>query len=113
MRTNGKFYRLPTFYCSDMEQRWRERQRLVSASDGTRRGDLELAAYDAKVHKALREMQLHMSQQLCHLGVPFFGLDPRLVVDHQDRVDGSHISTVKLAELQRKMLDYLESMYGP
>jgi hypothetical protein len=48
-----------------------------------------------------------MSQQLSDLGIPFFGVDPSLVVDHPDG------KRVKLRELQRKMLDYLESMYGP
>jgi hypothetical protein len=58
-------------------------------------------------------MQLHMGQQLGRLGVPFFDLDPTLVVDHSDTKDGSKISTSRLRELQRKMLDYLESMYEP
>jgi hypothetical protein len=113
MRINGKILTPVHMAHSDVKQRWRERQKLLSESNPSESRDAELAAYDSKVHNALLEMQLHMNQQLGHLGVPFFGLDPRLVMDRSDGTDGSCISTIRLEELQRKMLDYLEAMYGP
>jgi Protein of unknown function (DUF2458) len=98
---------------ANIEQRWGDREKLLSKQSPSEGCGAELEAYDSKVHSALLEMQLHMGQQLARLGVPFFDLDPSLVVNPLDTKDGSRVSTERLRELQRKMLDYLESMYGP
>ena len=97
---------------SNIKRRWAGREKILSSSHQPASCHVELAAYDSKVHNALLLMQRHMGQQLSDLGVPFFGVEPSLVVDRSDE-NGPRVSRVKLGELQRKMLDYLESMYGP
>ncbi|KAK7556353.1 hypothetical protein IWX49DRAFT_579491 [Phyllosticta citricarpa] len=78
----------------------------------------ELKAYDAKIHRALREMFTAMSGHLKSLGVPFFGVRPELVVKDENAEEEKplllakkRITESELVKLQRKMLEYLEDMY--
>ena len=75
--------------------------------------------YDAKVHRACRDMSKSMSAELEALGIPFFGISPKLVaaspdvknpiaVDSVD-VDG-RLPQEKLTALKRKMVELLEDM---
>ena len=64
---------------------------------------VELDAYDMKVYKAQQDMYRAMSNQLKILGVPFFGMRSDYLVKLRE---------AELLELQRKMLNYLEEMYG-
>jgi hypothetical protein len=112
MKSNGKFWNRVPYSGSNIKLRWRDREKLLSSSDQSGNRDADLARFDSKVHNALLEMQLHMGQQFRLMGIPFFGLDSSVIVDSGGK-DESRVSTVRLRELQRKMLDYLESMYGP
>ncbi|KAK7544715.1 uncharacterized protein J3D65DRAFT_599341 [Phyllosticta citribraziliensis] len=78
----------------------------------------ELQAYDAKIHRALREMFIAMSGHLKSLGVPFFGVRPELIVKDENAEEEKQLLLAKrkiteseLVKLQRKMLEYLEAMY--
>ncbi|KAK8252874.1 hypothetical protein HDK77DRAFT_164136 [Phyllosticta capitalensis] len=78
----------------------------------------ELQAYDAKIHRAMREMFTAMSGHLKSLGVPFFGVKSDLIVKDEDSekekqalMAKKKITESELLKLQRKMLEYLEAMY--
>jgi uncharacterized protein DUF2458 len=50
--------------------------------------------------------------RLRNLGVPFFGLSQKLIVqDDDNRLEGT-ITSTKLQALQKKMIQYLEDMYA-
>lgn len=105
------------------------------SSNGSSNGDAstdlqELQLYDRKVHRAAVQMSRAMSADLETLGVPFFGIEPGLVVDDADD-DGpgarkrkqlqkddvveqdrrGKISKSELRLLQRRMIRHLEDMY--
>lgn len=82
----------------------------------------ELFVYDKKIHAAQSEMTRSMTLELKQLGVPFFGTQTNLVTKeafsaHEDgpivqRPKWSPtISSTEHADLQRRMLQYLEDMY--
>ena len=72
----------------------------------------ELRVYDKKLYKALGSMQAAFEMRLKGLGVPFFGVpSERITKRGEDEVAGK-ITEAKLRELQQKMIDYLEAMYG-
>lgn len=80
----------------------------------------ELEQYDAKVYRASKAMVESQSSVLKVLGVPFFGVKPYLVVQSaEDLPDddfvanaSKKITKAQLLELQRKMLNHLNELYG-
>jgi hypothetical protein len=68
------------------------------------KSQVELTAYDSKVYKAQLEMHKAFTTQLKALGVPFFGMRTEALVK---------LKEAELLDLQRRMLNYLEEMYGP
>lgn len=74
----------------------------------------ELRAYDKKVHRAATQMEKAMLADLVAMGVPFFGTEERLVVE-DDLGEASEKGTItkkQLKELQMKMIQHLEDLYG-
>ncbi|KAF2097279.1 hypothetical protein NA57DRAFT_77533 [Rhizodiscina lignyota] len=81
----------------------------------------EAKAYVSKVHMAAVEMHTAMTVELKVLGVPFFGTKPEHVKRNGNRevsqnggslTNGVKITERELLDLQRKMVQYLEDMYG-
>jgi hypothetical protein len=91
---------------------WEQRQSLRNAIAQSIAPSSELPKLDAKIYKAQVEMCDHMSAQLYNLGIPFFGMPSALVVEDKDVSEGK-LSTTQLKTLRTKMIDYLQSMYGP
>jgi hypothetical protein len=80
----------------------------------------ELADFDRKIYDAQVKMEEHISGQLKALGVPFFGTDPKLVVDDGEEkpqmLPGSAayspvVTKSELMALRRKMVGHLEDLY--
>lgn len=91
----------------------------------------ELQLYDRKVHRAAVQMSKAMTTDLETLGVPFFGIEPGLVIEDDAGEDGSggiswkrmqkedaakpdrkgKIAKSELRALQRRMISHLEDMY--
>lgn len=119
MRTNscGKFSgvaRLSKCLLHLTQNRWGGRRARTSQQVSPE----ELQAYDAKIHRAMREMFTAMSGHLKSLGVPFFGVKSDLIVKDEDSekekqalMAKKKITESELLKLQRKMLEYLEAMY--
>jgi Protein of unknown function (DUF2458) len=57
-------------------------------------------------------MVTFMSGELRNLGIPFFGIPASLIVDGGN-VEEGQITAAQLRKFQSKMIDYLQSMYGP
>ncbi|KAF2786027.1 hypothetical protein K505DRAFT_319104 [Melanomma pulvis-pyrius CBS 109.77] len=103
------------------EQKYRAAVSLPGVLDGTaplrtpEREQQEHDQYIQKVYRASRQMVASHSTTLKGLGVPFFGVNPELVVtdgtEPSERIDGK-ISKNQVLELQRKMLNHLMEMYG-
>jgi hypothetical protein len=72
----------------------------------------ELRIYDKKLYKALGNMQTAFAVRLKALGVPFFGVPPERIAKIGDDDVGGKITDEKLKEMQQKMIEYLEAMYG-
>jgi len=82
----------------------------------------ELKRYDMKVYRASTEMAKAMSTELKTLGVPFFGMNPELVMrQSNDPAEGDYdtndggggarkLKEGELMTLQRRMLELLEDM---
>ena len=87
------------------KSRWRERGKLKNAKD--------LADYDSKVYAAQKAMKNHMSKHLHSLGIPFFELSADKVHNVDGEAPNGKISEDKLLELQKKMIEYLETIYAP
>ena len=85
----------------------------------------ELKAFDNKVYNASEKLVGSMSAELKQLGVPFFGVQPDLVItlsrenkvpsdstfEQRAGLSRGKVSKSDLLELQRKMIQYLEDMY--
>ncbi|KAL6706566.1 hypothetical protein ACN47E_005322 [Coniothyrium glycines] len=82
----------------------------------------ELDQYDAKVYRACKAMVESQTSYLKTLGVPFFGVKPYLVVqsveDLGENIEtsragvGGKVTKEQLLELQRKILNHLNELYG-
>ena len=70
----------------------------------------EMELYDKKVYAALGKMVAAMDGELTMLRVPFFAIKHELV-QKTERSDGV-VSKTKLVELQKKMLELLEDLFG-
>lgn len=70
----------------------------------------ELERYDKKVYAALGQMVAAMDRELTMLRVPFFAIKHDLVRKTEGS-DGA-LSKAKLLELQKKMLQLLEDLFG-
>jgi hypothetical protein len=79
----------------------------------------EMDKFDLKVYRASQQMSEVHSLELKKLGVPFFGVNPKLIIANElQQVAASHnplsqaaITEAELLELQGKMIQYLEDMY--
>ncbi|KAL9624371.1 MAG: hypothetical protein Q9160_001333 [Pyrenula sp. 1 TL-2023] len=80
----------------------------------------ELRKYDGKIYKALTEMSRAIDGELRGMGVPFFAIKHDLVAlakqdqDSLKKSDGNKqkLSREELKELQKKMIDLLEDLFG-
>ncbi|KAF2673513.1 hypothetical protein BT63DRAFT_158684 [Microthyrium microscopicum] len=86
------------------ENWWHERSKLSTQA--------ELKVYDMKVYAAQVAMRTHMAGKLGEMGIPFFGEIAEKNVRDCNTGAGSITAETRLLDLQRKMLDYLESAYG-
>ena len=75
--------------------------------------------YDAKVHRACRDMSDAALGELKAIGIPFFGTRPELVQANSeikttstdmDYASDNKIPTEELRKLQKKILELLEDM---
>ncbi|KAF1959816.1 hypothetical protein CC80DRAFT_533152 [Byssothecium circinans] len=78
----------------------------------------ELSEYDLKVYRACRLMVDSQSANLKGLGVPFFGTKQELILadgaspEDDEAGQDKKVTKKQLLELQRKMLNHLEDLYG-
>ena len=70
-----------------------------------------LESYDRKVYAALGQMATAIDKELASLSIPFFVIRHSLVSDGADGGDGV-ISKEHLVELQKKMMQFLEDLFG-
>ena len=71
----------------------------------------EVQRYDAKVHRALSEMERSFRAELEGLGVPFFGTRGVLIVRDGEGEQGK-ITEGELKELQRRIVGMLVDLCG-
>jgi hypothetical protein len=79
----------------------------------------ELEKFDLKVYNASKQMMIFHAAELKRLGVPFFGVNPSLIITNmlqqtnaaRDPLSRALITQEELLDLQRKMIQYLEDMY--
>ena len=79
----------------------------------------ELSKFDMKVYKASQQMANHQASEFKRLGVPFFGVNPKLIIANElqqtaasrDPLSQATITEDELLYLQEKMIQYLEDMY--
>jgi Protein of unknown function (DUF2458) len=82
----------------------------ATPSPGAEEEKAELNRYDKKVYAALGQMVAAMDRELTGLRVPFFAIKHDLV-GISGGAEGM-LSKVELMELQRKMLQFLEDLFG-
>jgi hypothetical protein len=81
--------------------------------------DTELKGFDRKVYAALQQMAVAMDRELTALGVPFFAIRHDLIATQTSTKseagggggDGM-ITKVELRELQKRMLLFLQDLFG-
>ena len=88
----------------------------ISAPNDPTANQAELDAYDAKVYKSLVNMTADFDRQLRAMGVPFFAIKHDLVIlepgkEKFNAVKG-RLDKGELRELQRRMLQHLEDLFG-
>lgn len=87
-----------------------------STSRDDKADQAELVAYDKKIYKALVQMQAHFDKELRNLGMPFFAIKHDLVIlESGKQKPGSiheRIDTGELRELQKRLLQTLEDLFG-
>jgi hypothetical protein len=93
--------------------RWKGREKLRQEIEKRDGNENDLRIYDAKLHKAQKDMCNDMELRLRNLGVPFFGVSQRLIVRDEDEPHEGRITSNELKALQIKMIQYLEDMYSP
>ncbi|KAJ5747226.1 uncharacterized protein N7511_008922 [Penicillium nucicola] len=88
---------------------------------------IEIAAYDAKVHRAASQMSNALTSELRGFGIPFFKIHPNLIQDSSTEAGTSNSGSTKTQEsditgatsqitkseleaLQQRMLDLLEDL---
>ncbi|TID25186.1 Serine/threonine-protein kinase [Venturia nashicola] len=79
----------------------------------------EIDKFDLKVYTASKKMSEHHSAELKRLGVPFFGVNPKLIIMNDiqqfaatsDPLSQATITEAELIDLQRRMIQYLEDLY--
>ncbi len=104
--------RLITDQWAHEETWWEQRESLRKAIELGQAPKSELSNYDGKIYTAQVDMNEHMSIELRNLGIPFFGMPSSLIVDG-DAAPAGKLSSKQLRDLQFKMLDYLQVMFGP
>lgn len=91
-------------------------------ADSTQTADedkTEMDRFDLKVYTASQRMADHHSAELKRLGVPFFGVNTKLIIMNEiqqvaasrDPLSQATITEPELFDLQRKMMQYLEDLY--
>ena len=87
-----------------------------SGSDDPAANQAELDVYDMKVYKSLLAMAADFDRQLRASGVPFFAIKHELVILEEGRekagVVKGRLDKGELKELQRRMLTFLEELFG-
>lgn len=71
----------------------------------------ELERYDKKVYAALGQMVAAMDKELTSLRVPFFAIKHELVKKSEGTAEGE-LGKGELVELQKKMLQFLQDLFG-
>lgn len=79
--------------------------------------EVELATYDAKVHKALVAMTADYDRQFREMGIPFYAIKHELVIlkDGPEKIPGENKNKIdkgELRELQKRMCQTLEDLLG-
>ena len=76
----------------------------------------ELQAYDKKVYAGLLAMAADFDRQLRGLGVPFYSIKHELVILEEGKEKAGAIrgrlDRGELRELQKRMLQHLEDLFG-
>jgi hypothetical protein len=74
----------------------------------------ELRAYDKKVHRAATQMEKAMVADLVSMGVPFFKIEERLILEDDlgEASEKGRITSKQLKVLQMRILQHLEDMYS-
>lgn len=98
---------------------------LISCTDDMKTPECEKAEldqYDAKVYRATKAMVDSQTSSLKVLGVPFFGVKPYLIVQSAEDLpedtgsaavnSSKRITKDQLLDMQRKMLNHLNELYG-
>ena len=83
---------------------------VADSSSTAQEEQAELERYDKKVYAALGQMVAAVDRELTMLRVPFFAIKHDLVSKNEG-ADGV-LSKTKLMELQKKMLQLLEDLFG-
>ena len=88
----------------------------LSAPRDPKANQAELDAYDAKVYKSLLSMNADFDRQLRAMSIPFFAIKHELVILEAGRersdVTRGRLDKGELRELQKRMLQHLEDLFG-
>jgi hypothetical protein len=95
------------------ESWWKGHEKLKIEIERRNGDEKDLHVYDSKVYKAQLDMHNHMELQLRSLGVPFFGVPQKLIVETREEAQEEKITHQELRSLQLRMIEYLEDMYAP